>query len=78
MGKTTHHLESLGFNIASHRCDPKADGRGNMQVPFGSPMKAMLSGAVNQLEGKCSHVYNLYVINLKKKKSIALRGEAQG
>lgn len=74
MGEATHRFGSRGLNIASRRCDPRADGSGNMQVPVGSPMKVMLSGAVYQSEGKCSHVYNLYFIN---KKSI-LREQARG
>lgn len=73
-GEATHRFESRSLNIASRRCDPRADGSGNMQVPVGSPMKVMLSGAVYQSEGKCSHVYNLYFIN---KKSI-LREQARG
>lgn len=61
-------VSSLAASILHpHRCDPRADGGGNMQVPFASPMKVMLSGAVYQSEGKCSHVYNLYFINKKKK-----------
>lgn len=73
-GKTTHHFKSRSLNIASHRCDPRADGGGNTQVPFGSRMKVMLWGAVYQSEGKCSHVYNLYFINKKS----TLREEAWG
>lgn len=62
-GKMVHRSGSLSLNITSRRCDPRADGGGDMRVPVGSPMKVMLSGAVYQPEGKCSHVYNLYFIN---------------